>query len=62
MKMYIVKVTSYIPYPITREYTMKAAGFRAAIGRSIQAYRHDPRIARHKIDNITVNAGTAGIG
>ena len=59
MRMYVVRVTSNIPYPITREYTQKASNFSAAIGRSIKAYRSDPRIARHKIDNMSVHAGTA---
>jgi hypothetical protein len=59
MKMYVVKVTAYIPYPITREYTQKATGFGTAISRSVRQYRKDPRISRHRIDNMTVSVGTA---
>lgn len=59
MKMYVVKVTAYIPYPITREYTEKATEFPAAISRAVREYRKDPRISRRRIDNMTVNAGVA---
>jgi hypothetical protein len=61
MKMYIVKVTAYIPYPITREYTQKCTSFSTAMSRSIREYRKDPRIARRRIDNMSVNAGTASL-
>ena len=59
MKMYVVKVTAYIPYAITREYTEKAGGFQIAIHRAIRKYRQDPRVYRKHIDNMTVNAGVA---
>lgn len=59
MRMYVVRVTAYIPYPIVREYTQKASNFQAAIARSITAYRRDPRISRKKIENMSISAGVA---
>lgn len=57
MKMYVVKVTSYLPYPITREYTQKCTSFNTAISRSIKAYRKDPRISKRKVTQLSVSAG-----
>lgn len=59
MKIYVIKVTAYIPYPIKREYTEKASNFSVAISRAVKKYRQDPRISRKRIDTITVSAGAA---
>ena len=61
MKMFVIKVTAYIPYPVTREYTQKATGFSTAISRAIREYRKDPRVARRRIDNLNVHAGTKSL-
>lgn len=59
MKIYVVRVTADIPYPIVREYTQKATNFQAAIARSITAYRKDPRISRKKITTLRASAAVA---
>lgn len=59
MKLYVVKVTAYIPYPITREYTEQATDFSAAISRAVKKYRKEPRVSRKRISNMSVSAGMA---
>ena len=61
MKIFVVKVTAYIPYPITREYTEKASNFSAAIGRAVHKYRKEDRVGRKHISNMTVSAGVASL-
>lgn len=55
-KIYQVRVTSYIPYPITREYTEKATAFATAVARAMKEYRRDPRVLRKRIDKMSVVA------
>jgi len=38
MNIYCVRVTGYIPYPITREYTERGSNFAVAISRAIKKY------------------------
>jgi len=61
MKVYIVNVTAYIPYPISREYTERATEFGAAISRAIRKYRSDERIKGHHIDTMLIRVGKATI-
>ena len=57
VKMFAVKVTAYIPYPITREYTQCTSGLPTAVARSIRLYRKDPRVIRKRIKQMTINVG-----
>jgi len=59
--VFAIKVTGYVPYPITREYIEKASSFAVAINRAVKKYRKDPRIAGHKMNQLTVSAGKASI-
>jgi hypothetical protein len=54
MKVYVVRVTAYIPYPIIREYTEKASSFAIAIKRGVEKYRKEERVKRRKIDKMSV--------
>lgn len=61
MKIYVVRVTAYIPYPIVREYTEQASSFSTAIARAVKEYRKEPRVARKKIDRMSVSATNGSI-
>jgi hypothetical protein len=56
MKIYVVRVTAYIPYPIIREYTEKASSFAVAIKRGVEKYRKEAQVKRRKIDKMSVIA------
>jgi hypothetical protein len=56
MKVYVVRVTAYIPYPIIRECTEKASSFAVAIKRGGNKYRKEERVKRRKIDKMSVLA------
>lgn len=60
MKIYDVRVTSYIPYPITREYVIKGSNFSSVISKGVRDYRKEPRVKGKKIDRITVQATLGG--
>jgi len=59
MKVFVVRVTAYIPYPIVREYTEKASTFATAINRAVAKYKKDPRAYRKRIKQMSVSAGMA---
>lgn len=60
MKLYVVRVTAYIPYPIIREYTQKAGSFAVAVNRAMREYKKEPRVARHRIKQMSVSASLGG--
>lgn len=61
MKIFVVRVTAYIPYPIIREYTERAGSFATAVNRSMRQYKREPRVARHRIKQMSVSATLGGV-
>jgi glycogen synthase len=59
MTMYQVVVTSFLPYPISFEYTIKASGMATAIARAVRLYKKEPRVFRKRMDNMSVKVGAA---
>lgn len=56
MAIYVIKVTGYIPYPISREYTERASNFSAAISRAVKQYRKEDRVKGKKMKRMGVQA------
>ena len=61
MKVFVVRVTAYIPYPITREYTEQATSFAIAIKRGVAKYRTEDRVKRKRIEKMSVIASNGSI-
>ena len=60
MKIYLVRVTAYIPYPIVREYTQRASSFSTAVSRAMREYKKEARVARHRIKQMGVSVALGG--
>lgn len=61
MRMYVVRVSSYLPYKIEREYHEKAERISTAVRSAVHKYRKDERIKGMKIDNMQIQLGAAAL-
>lgn len=59
MQIYQVRVTGYRPYPVTREYAIKASGWGVGINRAVKRYLREMNDGgkRRVMKNLTVSAG-----
>jgi len=55
MKWYLIKIKSYLPYPIENEYRIQASDFGTAINRAVRQFRKDLN-KRKKITKLVIEA------
>ena len=59
MKIFVVKVTAYLPYPVSRDYTVRCTDFSTALSRAAKLYKKDKN-NRKRINRVSVQLVTEG--
>lgn len=59
MKVFIVRVTGYLPYPIVREYAVRATNFSTALARAARQYQADKH-SRKRLNRVSIQLVTNG--
>ena len=59
MKIFVVRVTGYLPYPIVREYTVRATTFSTALARAARLYQKDKHNRKH-LNRVSIQLVTNG--
>lgn len=54
MTYYSIRVTAYIPYPISREYSLRASNYAVVASKALKAYRKEERVKGKRFDRVTV--------